>query len=550
MMSSGKTNGVHIFIVLLFSTLLAISCTTSKNTQPGFTILGINDVYRIEGVDDGANGGLARVRSLRMELEKDKQKVLLLHGGDFLFPSLLSRQYNGKQMIEVLNLMDGNAKGFDDRMFVTFGTHEFDKDQEHEAGILNSRIEESQFPWVGSNIEFKQGKNNRPLIASKHLVDRALLRTGGVQVGLFSLTTDINFPAYVARFNNPYDVAKKMTQRLRKNGAEFVVALTHQSIDQDSELLNELGAEGPDLVIGGYDHYKKSQRVNGRWILKADADARTATVVKVIRKGSDQFDVKWEFRKLSQNKIKPDPVVQERVDIWIRHHSREYCQRVLNSGPRCLKTILGKADIDLIADELEMRRYETNFGNWIVDQALAVFADQGAQVAFINAGALRLNQDILDGSLITRRDIEHMFAYRNSLKLLRIKGSTLQQIVSHAVEDWTGKGYWLQISGFAFRHDPETHTADSLTLLTPKGSRPIKPDEELLAVTNSFLAEGGDGYQWLGSQGVMNGEPSPDLKEVVIKNLLAELDEGIAPEVEGRICNTTRKGPCRAILQD
>ena len=544
------TKKIVISFLLLFYTLMGVSCTGSKKTQPDFTILGINDVYRIEGVHEGANGGLARVRSLRIELEKDNQKVLLLHGGDFLFPSLLSRQYNGKQMIDVLNLMDGNAKGFDDRMFVTFGTHEFDKNKENEAEILNSRIEESQFPWVASNIVFKQGKNNRPLVSAKHLVDRAVMRTGGVQVGLFSLTTDMNFPAYVARFDNPYEVAKTITRRLRKNGAEFVIALTHQPMKQDADLLNTLGADGPDLVIGGYDHYKKNQKVNGRWILKADADARTANVVKVFRKGSDQFDVQWESRTLGKNTITPDPAVQERVETWIRHHSREYCQRVLSSGPRCLKTILGKADIDLIADELEMRRYETNFGNWIVDQALKVFASQGAQVAFINAGALRLNQDIPDESLITRRDIEHMFAYPNTLKLLRIKGSTLQEIVSHAVEDWTGRGYWLQISGFAFRHNPETQKADSLTLLTPDGPRPIQPDEELLAVTNSFLAEGGDGYHWLPSEEVMDVEESPDLKEVVIKNLLAELEEGIAPEVEGRICNTTRGGPCQAISQD
>ena len=162
-MSSRKTKGVHIYYVLLFCTLLGISCTTPQTNAPGFTIIGINDVYRIEGVDEGANGGLARVRSLRTELEKANPNVLLLHGGDFLFPSLLSRQYYGKQMIDVLNLMDGNPKGFDDRMFVTFGTHEFEKDKDHEAGVLHSRIEESQFWWVGSNIVFKQKKNNRTL---------------------------------------------------------------------------------------------------------------------------------------------------------------------------------------------------------------------------------------------------------------------------------------------------------------------------------------------------------------------------------------------------
>ena len=545
-----KTQGVCHYFVLLFCSFLVTSCATPGKTKSDFTILAINDVYRIDGLDEGATGGLARVRSLRTDLEKANPNVLLLHGGDFLFPSLLSRQYNGRHMIDVLNHLDGGSRTFDDRMYVTFGTHEFEKDKEDEAGILKSRIEESQFSWVGSNIVFKQGKNGLPLIQSDNLKKRALIEIGDVQVGLFSLTTDIHSPAYVASFGNIHNVAKQFSQQLRKQGAEFVIALTHQPFPQDAEILNDLSPEGPDLVIGGYDHYKKSQQVNGRWILKADADARTATVVRVIRNQANQFDVQWEFAELNQAKIAPDPRVSARVEEWVRRHNREYCKKVLGSGPRCLKKILGKADTDLIGDELEIRRYETNFGNWIVDQALSAFSDQGAQVAFINAGALRLNQDIPDESLITRRDIEQTFAYPNPLKLLRIKGSTLQQIVSHAVEDWTGKGRWLQISGFAFRHDPESQIADSLTLLTPTGPRIIKPNEELIAVTNSFLANGGDGYHWLRSQEVINIEESPDLKDLVINSLLAELEEGIAPEVQGRICTTTRDGPCLAIVKN
>ena len=209
MMIVRRTKGIVVLMILFVLTVLSVSCGSKKNTQPGFTILGINDVYRIEGVDKGVNGGLARVRSLRVALEKEDEKVLLLHGGDFLFPSLLSRQYSGKQMIDVLNLMDGRSKGFDDRMYVTFGTHEFDKDKIDEAKILNSRIAESQFPWVGSNIEFKKGNNGRPLIDAEHLVDRALLRTGGVQVGLFSLTAEMSVPDYVSGFGDPSDVAKK-----------------------------------------------------------------------------------------------------------------------------------------------------------------------------------------------------------------------------------------------------------------------------------------------------------------------------------------------------
>src|SRR5262245_45066474 len=72
-------------------------------------LVSLNDVYRIEGLEDGQVGGLARVRSLRKELEKDHPDLLLLHAGDFLFPSFASRMYYGEQMVAVLNDLDGDT---------------------------------------------------------------------------------------------------------------------------------------------------------------------------------------------------------------------------------------------------------------------------------------------------------------------------------------------------------------------------------------------------------------------------------------------------------
>src|SRR5712691_3648623 len=57
-------------------------------SQRSFTLLAVNDVYRIEGVDGGQRGGLARLRSLRVELERTSPDLLFLHAGDLLFPSL------------------------------------------------------------------------------------------------------------------------------------------------------------------------------------------------------------------------------------------------------------------------------------------------------------------------------------------------------------------------------------------------------------------------------------------------------------------------------
>ncbi len=239
-----------------------------------------------------------------------------------------------------------------------------------------------------------------------------------------------------------------------------------------------------------------------------------------------------------------------RVEDWRQRQDREACA-ALGEVPGCLSVPLGHTRTRLVGEELEIRRFETNLGDWVADQALAAYADRGAQVAFLNSGSLRLNQDVPAGGAVTRRAIEELFPYPGSLRLLRLRGSTLQQVVTRAVQDWTGNGWWLQIAGFAFRHDPDTDSATDLTLLTPAGPRPIDPDEEILAVTGDFLvdpASGQDGYTMLGpDQVVALPGDRPEIKSRVAAALAAAGAAGIAPRVEGRICNRRRPGPCLAL---
>ena len=60
----------------------------------------INDVYVADTMADG-RGGLARVATVRHRLA-DQGPVLFVLAGDLLSPSLLSKFYNGRQMVEAL----------------------------------------------------------------------------------------------------------------------------------------------------------------------------------------------------------------------------------------------------------------------------------------------------------------------------------------------------------------------------------------------------------------------------------------------------------------
>lgn len=515
------------------------------------TLLMANDTYRIGGVDEGRSGGIPRLRTLRAELEQAAPDLLVLHAGDLLFPSTLSRRYGGAQMIDLLNRLDGDDGAFDPRLWVTFGNHEFDRDQLAQAAELAARLRESRFHWLGTNILFVQDEVGRPLVSAPNLASSALVLSGGIRIGLFSLTTDVKHPDYVATFEDPLQVARRMTALLRQQGAEVVVALTHQPLGTDLRLLETLAAGGPDLIIGGHEHERQVHRAGGhRQVIKADADARSVGVVRIHLDESGGMRIEPELRLLD-GAVAPDPALLARVRDWQARFDGATCTE-LGEPPGCLDQPLGHTQVPLEAEELRIRRFETNLGNFVADQALAAFSDRGAQIAFINAGALRLNEDLPAGTRLTQGHLLDLFAYPSPLVLLRLDGATLQKIAERAVQDWTGNGWWLQIAGFAFRQEPETERVTDLSLLTPQGPRAVRPDEVILAVTSDFLsnpATGQDGYRMIDPAArLTRPEQGPDLQALVAEALRRAEPGGIAPQRQGRICNPQQPGPCLATV--
>lgn len=351
---------------------------------------------------------------------------------------MLSRRYLGAQMIDMLNRLDGDPNAFDDHLFVAFGNHEFEKSKIEQAPILAARVAESGFNWVNSNVEFAPGDDGEPMIRAHHLRPDVLIDVNGVKVGLFGLTTDVLMPEYVSAIHDPLAVARERSASLRARGAELVIGLTHLSMAVDRHLLEQLGERGPDLIIGGHEHFRQSAEVDGRWVIKADADARTATVARIAVPASGRPTVTFEFRQLDQQ-VAPDAETQASARQWLARFQRAFCAEQ-NDAPNCLTKPLGRTAVKLIGEELQIRSLETNLGDWVTDQALAAFRDQGAQIALINAGSLRLNQDLPAGTEITRAHLAELFAFPSPLFMIRISGETLRQVLQQSINGWPGHG--------------------------------------------------------------------------------------------------------------
>ena len=539
-----KIRGSFLFqALLIFASLVAPMFADAQN-QPEreVVVLAMNDVYRIEGVEGRQRGGMSLVRALRRQLEIQNPDLLLLHAGDFLFPSLVSEWTQGAHMVEMMNALDGAPGTYDPRMFVVFGNHEFDKSTQKDAAFLQARINQSEFQWLGANIRFSQ-KGAEPLVASDNLKISSIVESGGVRVGIFGLTTDkrpAKKIAYVDEFIDPVRVAMEQTKLLRERGAEVVIALTHLSLEKDREILEKLGDRGPDLIIGGHEHQRHHVEIDGRWILKADADARTATVARIRMIGQRPF-VSFGYRFLNRDRLSPDPEMQKRVDQVLNEHEAWFCMDH-NEEAGCLQRSVGETAVPLIGEELEIRSYETNLGNWVADQVRTVVTE--ADIAFINAGSLRMNQDIPPGP-ITQRDLEELLPYNSELVRVELDKNQLDQVLERATKDWSGKGYWLQVSGFAFQHDPrkvEGHRVDTISLLQD-GKMMKLPDRPLQAITYKYLVKGGDGYDMLKSLKWVSVAES--LKERLRQTLRGNT-EPIQPRVDGRICNLAElhKRPC------
>ena len=172
-----KSSLLFTCLVLFISACSATPRAVADVASPGLTFVHLNDTYRVGAVEDGNAGGFGRVATVIRGLQAEGRDVHILHGGDFLFPSLESQLWNGLQMVDALNLLDALAP-----MHVVVGNHETDRrTPEH----LVAAVRDSRFDWMGDNYRFDTGDS---------AVDNALHRGftfehGDKTIGVFALTT-------------------------------------------------------------------------------------------------------------------------------------------------------------------------------------------------------------------------------------------------------------------------------------------------------------------------------------------------------------------------
>jgi 2',3'-cyclic-nucleotide 2'-phosphodiesterase (5'-nucleotidase family) len=499
--------------ILVFWLLAAIACVGAPRRPAPLNpvrFLLINDVYVADTMADG-RGGLARVATVRNRLA-DQGPVLFVLAGDVLSPSLLSKFYSGRQMIDALD-----AAKLD---YATFGNHEFELDRD----TLVARIAASSFKWLSVNCTAADGT------PFPNVLPWDTVRVSTQLVGLFGVTLRGSYRSYV-RCTNPDSAAHRAIDTLATMGAELIVGLTHQTIEADRDLLAR--ESRLDIVLGGHEHEAHDSVVSGRHVLKADANARSAQFVTL-------WGGKGEWRQAVglvpiDSRLPDDTAVARIVGAWADSLRRRL-------GP---ERTIGTTPVPLDARDAVSRRQESTLGDLVSD---AVRAGTGADVALINAGAMRLD-DVIPPGPITNYDLESIFLFADETRMVTfpLPATRLREVLEHGVSDASlGKGGFLQVSGVRFTYDPAKPSGNRVVgdLRRPSGAAVAAGDTVTVAFAAYPACEGGDGYKLPEAQEACGRrQTAPRAADLLIRYVADSLAARAPDSVGGRIQRSGNTNP-------
>jgi 5'-nucleotidase len=496
-------------VALIFFLVIAVVIPLSAQQKPDcivkVTLLQVNDVYQFAPVDLGTRGGLARVLTLKKEIEKQSPNTLFLLSGDTISPSVESITYKGAQMIDAWN-----TAGLD---YSTFGNHEFDFGPD----VLRQRMKESKFKWIVANVIDK--KTGKPFGDAPPFVIREF---DGVKVGIFGLTLEetkiTSRPGPDVEFLNPCETARKMVSEIHDRGVKTVIALTHLSMSEDKEVAR---CSGVDVIIGGHEHTLLESASGGAPIFKMTADARELGQIDLnISKNTGAVEsIDWKVIPVT-DKTKDDP--------QFAAINRKYGALLEE-----LSQVVGRSSVDLDARSAIGRTQETNVGDFIAD---AFRTATGADVGLMNGGSIRADEIIRAGPL-TKRDVLSILPFKNRVVKVELSGATLRQVLEHGVarsaED-AEPGRFPQVSGIKFTFDATRPPGSRIVSLTVNGKSLDEKKAYTLAASDYIAIDGGDGYAMLkGTRLLIPREQARFDSDVLQSAIIAK--KVIAPQIEGRI---------------
>ncbi|KAK5704009.1 hypothetical protein LTR97_003022 [Elasticomyces elasticus] len=450
---------------------------STPSGPPNLRFIHYNDVYHVEQSSKEPVGGIPRFKTLCDYYQSDARfanqpKCLTLFSGDAFNPSLESSVTKGKHMVPALNVINTDC--------AILGNHDLDfgvEQFEYLASLCT-------FPWLCSNVLDSDLGDGVALGRCKRSV--MLTSSNGIKIGIMGLIekewldTINTLPPHLI-FTEPDIVAKEIAAKLRSEGAEIVIALTHQREPNDAALAKALDPGTLDIILSGHDHFYAHSVVNSTHVLRSGTDFKQLSYLEAWRSGNGTG---WNFHITRRDILSSIPANAKATEMVDK----------ITAGLRPkLEKPIGYTAAPLDARFTTVRTRESNYGNFVCDLMRVHY---NADCCIIASGTIRGDQ-VYGPGMLKVKDLLDCFPFEDPCVVIGLKGRAIVEALENAVSKYPAlEGRFPQVSGITFAFEPAKPAMQRCTEVTVAGAS-VDLDKEYSLVTRDYMVRGKDGFHSL-----------------------------------------------------
>jgi 5'-nucleotidase len=373
--------------------------------------------------------------------------------------------------------------------------------------------EQCEFPWLLANVIDPALGHDVPLGNAKRTV--MLTSSNGIKIGVIGLAerewldTINSLPPNII-YKSASATAKELIPALKQQGAEIIVAVSHQREPNDNKLAEKTGGGLIDIILGGHDHYYAHSVINGTHVLRSGTDFKQLSHIEAWRKSSGEG---WDFKITRRDIVSSIPQDQEAVKL---------VQGLTKKLNEKLDKPIGYTAAPLDARFTTVRTKESNIGNFVCD--LMRFYYEG-DCCIMAAGTIRGDQ-IYPPGVLKVRDIVNCFPFEDPVVVMQVTGKQIFGALENGVSNYPAlEGRFPQVSNIIFEVDysqPPMKRISNVQI----GEEPLDEQRDYRLVTRGYMGRGKgkdvhDSYSDFWLMGLLDGYTS----------LLIEEEGGTAKEI-------------------